>query len=122
MTEPRRSTDPLDPIEQLSPSDAAARVEDGAVLLDVRTPAEWSAGHAPQARWIPLDEIEARTGELDPSVSVVAVCKLGGRSQAAADFLSSRGFHVANLVGGMTAWAEAGLSVEDDNGAEGTIL
>jgi len=119
MTDSRRS---LDPIEQLSAHDAAARVEDGAVLLDVRTPAEWSAGHAPQARWIPLDEIEARAGELDPSVSVVAVCKLGGRSQSAADYLSSRGFHVANLVGGMTAWAEAGLTIEDDDGAAGTVL
>jgi rhodanese-related sulfurtransferase len=119
MTDLRPS---LDPIEQLSPGDAVARIDDGAVLLDVRTPVEWSAGHAPQARWIPLDEIEARVGELDPSISVVAVCKLGGRSQAAADFLSSRGFHVANLVGGMTAWAEAGFPVEDDGGMAGTII
>ena len=122
MIDRRGSSAPLDPIEQLSPTEARERHQSGSLLLDVRTPAEWAAGHAPDTTWIPLDELEQRFGELDPNVSVVAICRVGGRSQAAADFLSSRGLHVANLAGGMMAWEADGLDVIDDEGAPGAIL
>src|SRR3982750_59483 len=50
------------------------------VVLDVREPHEWAAGHIEGAVHIPMGEIPARVGELDPSAPTLVVCHVGGRS------------------------------------------
>ena len=50
----------------IGPTEASSRVDGGAVLLDVREPAEWRAGHAPKARHIPLGDLDRRRKELPP--------------------------------------------------------
>ena len=95
----------------VSAAQAAALAEGGAVLLDVREPDEWQAGHAPRARHIPLSQLSRRAAELPPSRAVVTVCRSGARSARAATMLARDGRDVSNLSGGMRAWARAGLPV-----------
>jgi rhodanese-related sulfurtransferase len=82
-----------------------------AVLLDVREPQEWQAGHAPQANHIPLGRLESRLAELPRDRQVITVCRSGRRSALAAQQLVAHGYQAVNLTGGMTAWAAAGLPV-----------
>jgi hydroxyacylglutathione hydrolase len=88
--------------------DAALRGKHVAVL-DVRTVAEWSAGHVPGATNIPLGELPSRVGELPRDRPLVVHCQAGGRAAIAASVLSARG--VADLrlyAGGYTEWIAAG--------------
>jgi rhodanese-related sulfurtransferase len=109
-------------VPEVGAAEGAALVDAGAVLLDVREPDEWQAGHAPDAVFIPLGEIEARAGELPRDRHVVAICRMGGRSARATQFLNGAGYDVVNLAGGMRAWAAAGLAVTTDVGTPGTVI
>lgn len=93
----------------------------GAVLLDVREPEEWEAGHVPGARHIPLGVLPDRMGELERAERIVVVCRSGHRSGLATEWLSTAGFDAANLVGGMQAWAAAQMPVETDDGGPGRV-
>jgi rhodanese-related sulfurtransferase len=106
-------------LDPLSADDAA---RDGAVLLDVREPVEFETGHAPNARLIPLGDLPARAGELDPAHAIVCVCRSGHRSAHAADALTAAGFDAVNLAGGMLAWAAEGLPVVTEQGGAGAVL
>ena len=84
-----------------------------AQLVDVREPDEWAEGHPPGAALIPLGELAARQGELDPARPVVTICRSGRRSLDAAEILLGEGFRDArSLTGGVIAWSDAGLPVE----------
>jgi rhodanese-related sulfurtransferase len=65
-------------------------------------------GGRPGCANIPLSQLPARVGELDRGTPIVAVCRSGRRSQAAAEALAGAGFTVANLAGGMNRWTEEG--------------
>jgi rhodanese-related sulfurtransferase len=103
-------------IEEIGPEEAHALVEGGAYLLDVREHDEWDAGHAPAAHHIPLGELEARYLEIPREVTVVCVCRVGGRSAHAAAALGSVGYEAVNLAGGMYAWGEASLPLVATDG------
>lgn len=109
------------PYGKVSAPDAAALAERGAILLDVREPHEWQAGHAPRARHIPLSQISRRAGELPKGRAVVTVCRSGARSARAAALLARQGREVSNLSGGMHAWARAGLPVVARGGGPGRV-
>jgi rhodanese-related sulfurtransferase len=64
----------------------------GAVIVDVRSPAEFAAGARPGSRNIPLADLTARASELDPKKPVVLCCASGARSGMAATLLKARGF------------------------------
>jgi DMSO/TMAO reductase YedYZ molybdopterin-dependent catalytic subunit/rhodanese-related sulfurtransferase/glyoxylase-like metal-dependent hydrolase (beta-lactamase superfamily II) len=96
---------------QVSARTAASLVEAGAILLDVREPGEWPAGHAPGAMLIPMGEVHAHWDELPQNKRIVVVCRSGGRSAAITDALRSHGYDAVNLTGGMCAWTTAGLPV-----------
>src|ERR1700691_3906885 len=74
-------------------------------LLDVREPHEYKIAEI-GGYLIPLGDLPKRVGELDRSREVVAHCKMGGRSQKAAEFLQQAGFKVKTLAGGIQAWSE----------------
>jgi rhodanese-related sulfurtransferase len=102
------------------PSVPVSDVHDHAMILDVREPDEWAAGHAPGALHIPLGDLPARMAELpDPDAGTIAVtCRGGGRASRAVAWLQQQGFDVANLDGGMKAWHAAGKPlVADGEGA-----
>jgi phage shock protein E len=76
----------------------------GALLLDVRTQAEFQDGHVTHALNIPVQELPARIREVGPTVRpVVVYCRSGGRSAQAAALLKQAGYEVHDL-GPMTAW------------------
>ena len=77
-------------------------------LVDVRRPAEWQAGHIPQAVSMPLHRLAELAGQLDRGRPVTAICAGGYRSSIGTSVLERLGFrHVTNVVGGMAAWGEA---------------
>ena len=87
------------------------QVPAGAQLIDVREPDEYAAVRADGAVNIPLSEFVARTDEIDPEQDIYLICKSGGRSAQAGEYLEqSRGWgNVINVAGGTTAWVEKGL-------------
>ncbi|MEU6017589.1 rhodanese-like domain-containing protein [Streptomyces sp. NPDC047515] len=109
---------------RVTPAEAARRTADGAaVLLDVREPAEWHAGHAPGALHLPLSRLAGGASLPDSAAGrpVVVICRSGHRSRQAARILADRGIPAVDVVGGMTAWAGRGLPVRDRRGAAGTL-
>ncbi|WLQ08217.1 rhodanese-like domain-containing protein [Arthrobacter oryzae] len=93
-----------------------------AKILDVREDYEWSAGHAEGALHIPLDQLPARLGELDPDEDLYVICRTGGRSFRAAQWLVGQGYTALNVAGGMDQWLESGLPLVSDNGLKPVIL
>ena len=74
------------------------------VLLDVRTPDEFSAGTVPGAKNIPVDELRVRFGELSKEKEYLVFCKVGLRGYLACRTLSQNGFKCRNLSGGYTTY------------------
>ena len=84
--------------------DHAALLVPGVQLVDVREPGEVGTGTLPGFVNIPLGQLTARVGELDPARRVVLLCRSGNRSGQAARWLAHQGFRdVINLSGGMLA-------------------
>lgn len=85
-----------------------------AVMVDVSDPAEYAAGHAAQARNVPLAQLEAGKGlPTNKALPLVLVCTTGKRSQRAAEQLRKAGYEkVVVLAGGTAAWRDASLPVE----------
>jgi rhodanese-related sulfurtransferase len=107
-------------LPDLDPGQAAALLDRReAVLIDVREPGEWTAGHAPQAVHLPIAQV--RPDAVPQGETVIAICRSGNRSGKAADLLAAAGVPVHNLAGGMGAWARAGLPVVTDDGAPGVV-
>lgn len=72
-------------------------LEKGAIILDVRTVEEWNEGHSEGAKLITLQTVPARVQEIkDWNKPVIAVCKSGGRSGQATQFLQGHGVDVIN--------------------------
>jgi rhodanese-related sulfurtransferase len=91
---------------------ATRLINDGAVILDVREPAEYAAGHLANSRNIPTAEIDKRAAELPAGKAVVVVCASGSRSARAASALRKGGrADVFCLEGGLSGWQQAGLPV-----------
>ena len=93
----------------LGSADAAA------LILDVRSEAEFATSHVPGAVNIPHDELGERLAELDASSSdpVVVYCERGGRAGKAIDVLAEAGYtNLAHLEGDMSAWRAANRRVE----------
>jgi len=110
------------PAEDVSAEDGHAMVEGGAFLLDVREAAEWDAGHAREAVWIPMGELAARVGELPSDRRIVAICRTGSRSRSVADALVGAGFDAVNLDGGMRAWSAEDYEVVASDGLPGVVV
>jgi rhodanese-related sulfurtransferase len=108
--------------QDIAVEDAARRLEQGALLLDVREVDEWEAGHAPEAQHLPLSTLAAAYESLPADREIVVVCKVGGRSAQAAAFLEIQGYNTTNLDGGMLAWEAAGRPVADSNGNSGAVI
>lgn len=108
-------------VENVDVERARQLLKDGALLLDVREDDEWNAGHAPQATHIPLSSVPDALDELARERHIVCVCRLGGRSARAAQFLSEQGYDVVNLDGGMVAWHEQGAELVADT-EEPTVI
>jgi rhodanese-related sulfurtransferase len=111
---------PLD-VDHIDPTEGRRRVDAGALLLDVRNPAEWQAGHAEGAAWIPMSQLAERQEELPTDREIVVICKTGSRSAQVAKALVAAGYGAVNLAGGSEAWQAAGLAIVTDDGRPGAV-
>jgi hydroxyacylglutathione hydrolase len=85
---------------------------DHRLVVDVRSRAEWDAGHVPDAEHRFLGDLVDLTRELPRDTPIAVHCQGGTRSAIAASLLQAEGFtNVANLTGGFRAWEAAGLPV-----------
>jgi phage shock protein E len=86
---------------------------DDVVLIDVREQFEYDEGHIPGVTLIPLGELAQRLDEIPTDKTVIMTCRSDNRSGQATDFLRQNGFdNVHNMDGGIVAWQQAGLEVE----------
>ncbi len=104
---------------QLGIDELRGRLEagQGVLLLDVRSAEDFCGeqGHLAGARNLPLEELPARLGELEPYLErpVALICRTDRRSAQAARILTQAGFADVHVVrGGVTAWREQGWEVE----------
>jgi rhodanese-related sulfurtransferase len=95
------------PYAEVEPDEIKARLGRGenVFLLDVREPDEVAEWAYPIGVNIPIGQMGERLGELPTDRTIVVACHMGGRSAAAAEALSERGWTVENLSGGAVAWA-----------------
>jgi rhodanese-related sulfurtransferase len=94
-------------------SELQSRVENGAVLIDVRTDEEFSSGHIPNSVNIPVDELRSRLEELS-SEEIVIYCQVGVRGHIATSLLRGYGYEAANLDGGYQTWVNSPASLAVD--------
>ena len=84
-----------------------------AILVDVREPEEWRAGHVTGARHIPMGQLPAELASLPREAPIYLICRSGARSHRAAAYMLTAGFErPRNVKGGMIAWERAGFPVE----------
>lgn len=93
-------------MKTISPEELLAKMEtsDQIHLIDVREADEVATGIIPGAEHIPLGLIEDKYQDLDKSKEYVLICRSGGRSSKACQFLEGQGFNVTNMSGGMSEW------------------
>ncbi|MBS4207268.1 rhodanese-like domain-containing protein [Bacillus sp. FJAT-50079] len=93
-------------MKEMTAKEVKLLVNEGKILniIDVREVDEVATGKIPGAINIPLGLVEFRMHELDKSKEYIMVCRSGGRSGQAAQFLESQGFNVINMQGGMLSW------------------
>ena len=84
----------------------------GLAVLDVRTPVEFAEVHVPQARNIPLDQLQPGAIQVPKDQAVYLLCRSGQRATKAAEKLAKQGFAEPIVVeGGTLAWIAANLPV-----------
>lgn len=85
------------------------------IMLDVRTPQEYAASHVEGSLLIPVQELDARVGELAPykGKTVLVFCRSGNRSGRGAALLRERGFNALNVRGGILDWSAKNLPLTE---------
>jgi rhodanese-related sulfurtransferase len=102
-----------EPFTRLTVAEAKDMLDHGAVVIDVREPHEYNAGHVPNAAHIPVNTVYARREELPKDKDVIFVCAIGQRSALAAEMAAAAGLtRIFNLEGGTEAWINSGNPVE----------
>jgi rhodanese-related sulfurtransferase len=82
-------------------------------VIDVRERDEWDEGRIAGSVLIPMSELAERVQEIDPTMPIVTVCRVGARSLYVAEALLEAGFpNVKSLAGGLNAWVSSGQPLE----------
>ena len=85
-------------------------------LIDVREPHEREAGHIAGTRHVALAELSAQAGTIERERPVVFYCRLGSRSQMAAQAFRVAGYEAYTMSGGLVRWAEEGRPLAPEGG------
>jgi rhodanese-related sulfurtransferase len=103
-------------IKNLTPQQAHELISRGEIeVVDVRDPGEWSGGHLPGARLVPLEKLRASPKSALTRDGVLFVCAAGMRSQTAARIAAAQGLtEIYNLSSGTRGWVNAGFSLVND--------
>jgi rhodanese-related sulfurtransferase len=99
----------------VSVQDLHAASEPNRIVLDVRTPSEYAAGHIAGARLLPLSELPSRLDEVPTDQPVYVYCHSGNRSKQASEILAKAGKKdIRDVRGGILAWQAAGYGTTRD--------
>ncbi len=112
-----------DSVTELDPGEAWQRMQDGAVLVDVREESEWALGRPAGSLGVPRSHVEFQIGQVAPERDreVLLICAAGARSLLVADSLRRLGYHrVASVAGGFNRWRQQGLPVLEDERLDAT--
>ena len=101
-------------VRTVEAAEAATLMDEGATVIDVRTPAEFDSGHLAGATNIDVQaaDFHDRVGELDREGTYVLYCRSGARAGAAAQMMVEMGFDDVVNAGGFDTLASAGLATE----------
>lgn len=101
-------------ITEFHPIWAQNREAEVCCIIDVRTPEEYAEGHVPGAELLPLKTLPARLEDIPLDRDIYLICRSGGRSAQAAQFIAQECGHrrLVNVEGGTMAWIEAGHPVD----------
>jgi rhodanese-related sulfurtransferase len=102
-------------INEVSVDELEAAIAIGARLVDVRETDEYVEGHVPGAVHIALATVPDNVDAFGGDGPTYVICKSGGRSMRACQFLAEQGLDVVNVAGGTTAWMLSGRAVVDGN-------
>lgn len=92
------------------------RADDPPQVIDVREPHEREAGHIAATRHVRLAELSSQAGSVARERPVVFYCRVGARSEMAAQAFRAAGFQAYSLAGGLTRWAGEGRPIEPEGG------
>ena len=98
-------------ITEISVDELASLLDSGAPVIDVRMPDEYEEAHVAGAVLVPLPELPERLGQIPDESRSYIICKMGGRSMKACEFLATQGYDVVNVAGGTQAWIESGRPI-----------
>lgn len=99
-------------MQDLTPETAQRLVDEGAILIDIRSQSEFSASHIPGALLLPMDAIDAAAAKALNGRQAIFYCASGVRTANAGAAIDAAGFsNPAKLDGGLDAWRAAGLPV-----------
>jgi rhodanese-related sulfurtransferase len=93
-----------------------------AVLVDVREDEEWAAGHAPDARHLPMSGLGGRLAEVPGADPLYVICRSGARSARVVAFLNEQGHASVNVAGGMQSWAAHGRPMVAEHGGPPDVI
>ena len=99
-------------IHEVSVDELANILTSGGSVVDVREPDEFAEAHLPGARLLPLATVPQHVDAFTGDGPTYVVCRSGGRSMQACEFLAAQGADVANVAGGMLAWIASGRDIE----------
>jgi rhodanese-related sulfurtransferase len=105
----------LSTFKNASVEELQSALQQGAKLIDVRTPEEFAGGHVPGADLVPLDTLDPMSPVLQKysrEEPLYVICAAGGRSKEASQQLAAAGFQVVNVQGGTNAWKGRGYPLE----------
>ena len=88
----------------MQPAEARRLVAAGALLVDVRSREEFSAGHVAGAINLPVQELDRRMSELPRDKAMVLYCRSGHRSGRATEMLKAAGYGDVHNLGAMSRW------------------
>src|SRR3990170_4313365 len=106
---------PQEPFHRVTVAEAKQLMAEGAHVIDVRDPHEYTSGHVPGAAHIPVNTVYQRREELPKNGKLVFVCAVGQRSALACEMAAAAGYpaeKLYNLEGGTEAWIKAGEPAE----------
>ena len=94
--------------ETIDIDEVETKMDEGFVVLDVREPDEFAAGHIPSAQNKPLSALQQDDfSELSKEEKYIIICRSGNRSQTASEILVNEGYEVVNVSAGMSSWTGA---------------
>jgi len=98
--------------QTVSVQDLRAASEPNRIVLDVREPSEYAAGHVAGARLLPLSQLQSRLDEVPADRPVYVYCHSGNRSKQASEILAKAGKKdIRDVRGGILAWEAAGYPI-----------